>query len=277
MKVQNAPTNYWENFGNFITEFAAYQAQYGKDKGGNSSHSCSFCAGSYRVQFSHKGNKYYCSKCRHQIDRYGLVFETTPKFILKENWVEVITLGGKRRQSTFLISYQSLPFIFQIRHKLHFGIKGRYKKNLHRLIYENFYGEIQQCYVIDHVNGNVEDNRLSNLRVANKVQNGYNSKVRKNNTSHVMGVSFRKDKNRWRAYINLRGKQINLGVYRDFYDAVRARLEGEKKYCKEFAPQRHLFEQFGVLDDLPECDFVEGSNGFFTSFDKEVVEVGEKR
>ena len=29
-------------------------------------------------------------------------------------------------------------------------------------------------------------------------------------------------------------------------DAIKARLEAEKKYFGEFAPQRHLFEQYGI-------------------------------
>ena len=43
------------------------------------------------------------------------------------------------------------------------------------------------------------------------------------------------------------GKEINLGYFDNIEDAVKARLEGELKYFgAEFAPQRHLFEQYGI-------------------------------
>lgn len=253
--------NYWHNFDSFIDDFYKYQNKYNKDKGTNTKDSCSFCGSSSHVQFVTKKQKYYCSKCASQISRYGDVFETAPEFKLEDNWVEVICTGENRQRSNFLISYQSLPFVFSIRDKLNFGISGDYKKGLHRLIYKNFYGEIDDGLVIDHINGNIEDDRLSNLRVANKSENAFNCKLSKNNTSSVTGVSFRKDKNRWRAYINLYREQINLGHYVNFEDAVKARLIGEKIYCKEFAPQRHLFKQFGIEDDLPVNEFIEDSHG----------------
>lgn len=253
--------NYWKSFNDFIPKFSNYQSNYNKDKGKNTKESCSFCGSHDNVHFVSKNQKYYCSKCCHQIDRYGEVFETTPEFILMDDFVEVICVGEKRQKSSFLISYQSLPFVFSIKDKLNFGIKNDYKKSIHRLIYENFYGNIDSALVIDHINHNIEDNRLSNLRVANKSENAFNCKLSKNNTSSVIGVSFRADKNKWRAYINLKEKQVNLGLYVNFDDAVKARLIGEKIYCKEFSPQRHLFEQYGIEDDLPTNNFVENSHG----------------
>ena len=46
----------------------------------------------------------------------------------------------------------------------------------------------------------------------------------------------------------------NLGRYIDKQDAIKARLQAEAKYFKKFAPQRHLFKQYGVLED----DFLDG-------------------
>ena len=42
-------------------------------------------------------------------------------------------------------------------------------------------------------------------------------------------------------------KEIILGCFDDIEDAIKARLEGELKYFgSEFAPQRHLFGQYGI-------------------------------
>ena len=40
-----------------------------------------------------------------------------------------------------------------------------------------------------------------------------------------------------------------LGRFSDKEDAIKARLQAEAKYFKEFAPQRHLFKQYGILED----------------------------
>lgn len=52
--------------------------------------------------------------------------------------------------------------------------------------------------------------------------------------------------NKWRARIHIGAKEIYLGEFIDKESAIRARLIAEKEYFKEFAPQRHLFEQYGI-------------------------------
>lgn len=50
--------------------------------------------------------------------------------------------------------------------------KGKEKKFLvHRLVYETFKGEIQEGYVIDHIDGNPKNNNLENLRVCTQKEN----------------------------------------------------------------------------------------------------------
>lgn len=53
-----------------------------------------------------------------------------------------------------------------------------------------------------------------------------------NNSSGYKGVSYMKNKGKYRAYIGLRGKQINLGLYDTAEEAYKARLVGEEKYYK---------------------------------------------
>lgn len=52
----------------------------------------------------------------------------------------------------------------------------------------------------------------------------------KNNTSGVRGVSFMKNKGKYRAYINLRGKQKHLGIFEALGEAKEARKAAEEKY-----------------------------------------------
>lgn len=52
------------------------------------------------------------------------------------------------------------------------------------------------------------------------------------------------------AQIKYNYKRIFLGYYDDIEDAIRARLKAELKYFgKEFAPQRHLFKEYGIKEE----------------------------
>lgn len=93
--------------------------------------------------------------------------------------------------------------------------------------------------IVDHINGDSLDDRKSNLRKATNQQNSMNHGKSINNTSGVCGVSWNKDKQRWKAYIAVNRKQIHLGYFKEdeFELAVKARKEAELKYFGEFARQ----------------------------------------
>ena len=84
--------------------------------------------------------------------------------------------------------------------------------------------------IIDHINRNKKDNRLSNLRFSDKSENSFNRDADAHNTSGRRGVWFRKDNNRWVAEIKKDNKKISLGCYATKEEAIKAREEGEIKY-----------------------------------------------
>ena len=100
----------------------------------------------------------------------------------------------------------------------------------------------------DHIDHNELNNRRCNLRKASQKDNVRNSAIRTSNKTGFIGVNkSRRNGKPWRARIMADGKEINLGYFDNIEDAVKARLEGELKYFgAEFAPQRHLFEQYGI-------------------------------
>ena len=100
--------------------------------------------------------------------------------------------------------------------------------------------------VVDHIYGKRFDNRTSELRIASSTQNNQNKRIRSDNTSGVIGVYWSNNRSKWYAQITIDGKTKSLGCYKDLRDAVRARLAAEKEHYKEFAPQKHLFEQYGI-------------------------------
>lgn len=58
--------------------------------------------------------------------------------------------------------------------------------------------------------------------------------INKNNTTGYKGVSYRKDRNKYRAYIKYQGKYIFLGNYNNIEDAVKARQLAEEKYFGKY-------------------------------------------
>ena len=88
---------------------------------------------------------------------------------------------------------------------------------------------------IDHINGDPLDNRRSNLRVCTQAQNVQNRGLSKNNTSGHAGVVALKS-GHFGVKITVARKQIWLGTYKDFDDAVRVRKAGEAQYFGDYAP-----------------------------------------
>lgn len=108
---------------------------------------------------------------------------------------------------------------------------------MHWLLTEKYY---------DHINRNPLDNRRANLRKATQKENMQNRSKHKNNTSGIMGVNWRKDRNKWRAFISVDNKQIFLGYFADKKDAIKTRLKAELKYYGEFSSQQYLCKEYGI-------------------------------
>ena len=77
---------------------------------------------------------------------------------------------------------------------------------------------------IDHINGDVCDNRIENLREATGPQNKRNRGIQKNNTSGFKGVYWCKKKEEWYASIRYEKKYSHLG-YHD------TREKAHQAYC----------------------------------------------
>ena len=107
----------------------------------------------------------------------------------------------------------------------------------------------------DHKDRNPFNNRKYNLRKATPTENARNKSLSINNTSGVVGVGWDKDNKKWVAFIGMDYKTKKLGRYINKEDAIKARLEAEQKYYGEFAPQRHLFEQYSIT---VQNEFLEG-------------------
>ena len=81
---------------------------------------------------------------------------------------------------------------------------------------------------VDHINRVRDDDRWNNMREVSRSCNVRNTGNRSSNSSGVKGIGWSHKTRKWVAYIMVYGKQTYLGCYRDFGNAVLARLAGEQ-------------------------------------------------
>ncbi len=101
---------------------------------------------------------------------------------------------------------------------------------MHRFIMKKINKNIE---IIDHINHNRIDNRVSNLRSVNHMINAHNKLKRKNCTSKYIGVH--KSGNKWIAQINYNYKHINLGTFDNEIDAAKEYNKKAIEFYKEYA------------------------------------------
>lgn len=112
-------------------------------------------------------------------------------------------------------------------------VNGR-QYQAHRIAYKMFH-KCDPDGILDHIDGDMTNNRISNLRVASSKQNQGNSKMPRHNTSGLKGVTWSKKSNKWAAQIKQGKRNIWLGVYDDKLDAHQAYMKAAAEYFGEFA------------------------------------------
>jgi hypothetical protein len=115
---------------------------------------------------------------------------------------------------------------------MYVGVGGKHYR-LHRVIFFMHHGYLPD--VIDHIDGDILNNKIENLRPATHTQNMRNTKLSSRNNSGVKGVNWDKKSNKWRVHISVDGKTKTFGRFKDMELAELIAIEARDKYYGEFA------------------------------------------
>ncbi len=107
--------------------------------------------------------------------------------------------------------------------------KKPYTYTAHRLAWFYIYGEFPKM-MLDHINHNKLDNRISNLREVTHKENQRNKRVNIRNTSGHTGVSFDKTCQKYKAQVTVDGKNKHFGYFQNVEDAAKAAKEAREHY-----------------------------------------------
>ena len=184
-------------------------------------------------------NKFYCGKHLHHMYRHGRILEHHRRseldFVIEDDIVYISLYDNKGNYiNTTIIDVQDIDEVKKYRCSFNNSngyvlINNEYE-TLHRFLMK------PKCFdlKVDHINGNKLDNRRCNLRIVTNQQNQFNQKNDGRGSNNRKGVSYRKDRNKWRAYITVDNKQINLGYFNTEEEAIKAREEAEVKYFGDY-------------------------------------------
>lgn len=218
---------------------------------------CGISSKEVRVNHWSKYNKTLCVKHYDQLRNNGTILKRTNKdpneIILYDNYAEIVCYYQQEKgkesieKGRLIIDLDDVEKCKKYKWQItNYGygkttLKNKKHLSIHRYIM-GYYGELE----VDHKNRNPSNNRKCNLRISENYNNAVNKGVRKKNTSRITGVCWNENRNKWISRISYRGKDYNLGRFDNKEEAIRIRLNAEVKYFGEYAPQKHLFKQYGV-------------------------------
>lgn len=148
--------------------------------------------------------------------------------------LEAITKHGLHNTLEYRVRVYMIQRCYNIKHDSYpdYGGRGIYVCDRWLESVENFLTDMGKCpegHTLERidVNGNYTPENCKWDTAGNQ---GYNKRIRTNNTSGRTGVYWKEKESLWGAQIGFKGKVIALGSSTSFEKAVKIREEAELKY-----------------------------------------------
>lgn len=189
-----------------------------------------------------------CSKHMHQLYTYGKFLDSNPRtncdlndyYILGEEVHFNIYNQKNEKVGEFIVDKDDIEKVKYKKWRYSHGhvvtglpSKGTQKDLSHVIL--DFNPKDNPGIVVDHINGNANDNRKCNLRICTQGNNVLNKSFTSNNTSGFIGVSYRKNRNRFDPEIRKDDIRCHLGYTETLEEAVYKRYIAEQLVFGEYA------------------------------------------
>ncbi len=177
----------------------------------------------------------YCNRHYKQMQRYGKTFDTIfqkrPAII--EGDIAKIPLGVNAKDGYAIVDKE-----FAWVDKYNWSSTRGYVVSHNRKERRRLHRIVTACddgMVVDHINHNPLDNRLSNLRVCTHAENMKNMVKPRDNKSGYKGVFWDNRKNRWHVKLQHDNTPIFIGYFTDKILAAQAYDERASELFGQYA------------------------------------------
>lgn len=110
---------------------------------------------------------------------------------------------------------------------------GKHRLLAHRIIFAMWHGYMPE--VIDHIDGNPNNNRIENLRAADNSKNQHNRRLDCRSKVGVKNVSYHKRDKNYMVRMKIDGRVRTIGYYKDLELADLVATMAREKYFGQFA------------------------------------------
>lgn len=197
-----------------------------------------------------------CSKHMHQLHKYNKFLDNCPRTqndlneYKIENGIAYIDLYNgitSEKIDEFIIDAEDLPLVKY--HKWRFshshiitGNKDSGMIDVSWIITGITQEQLNNGYVVDHINCDPRDNRKQNLRICAQSENVLNKSFMSNNTIGFIGVSYVKNRNTYDPEIRKDKIRCHLGHTKNLDEAVYKRLVAVKLIFGEYGNEKEIFK-----------------------------------
>lgn len=104
---------------------------------------------------------------------------------------------------------------------------------VHRIVFLMHHGYLPP--ILDHIDGNIKNNKIENLREATQSQNQFNRKIDKDSNTGVKGVKWVEKRKQYLAHVRVNYKKHYVGCFKVLEDAEKAVKAFREKHHGKFA------------------------------------------